>query len=77
MQPGELATIFDAGLSVFPIYQTYVSRVSYFNYEQGVEDELQLSMLIENMVSKKTRPSTLQLISMLMGQILQTIYSIF
>ncbi|GIN91599.1 hypothetical protein J22TS1_26500 [Siminovitchia terrae] len=38
IQPGELATIFDAGLSVFPIYQTYGSRASYFNYEQGIED---------------------------------------
>lgn len=35
IQPGELSTIFDAGLTVFPIYQTYGNRASYFNLGQG------------------------------------------
>lgn len=38
IQPGELATIFNAGLTVFPIYQTYGGAASYFNAEQGAAD---------------------------------------
>lgn len=38
IQPGELATIFNAGLTVFPIYQTYGGAASYFNAEQGEAD---------------------------------------
>ena len=35
IQPGELKTIFDAGLTFFPIYQTFGGEASYFNAEQG------------------------------------------
>ncbi|MGF9977343.1 glycoside hydrolase domain-containing protein [Viridibacillus arvi] len=35
LQPGELKNIFDAGLSVFPIFQTYGSKASSFSAEQG------------------------------------------
>ena len=35
---GELETIFNAGLSVFPIYQTYGGSASYFNSSQGELD---------------------------------------
>lgn len=38
IQTGELETIFNAGLTVFPIYQTVGSSASYFNEEQGYED---------------------------------------
>ncbi|WP_193065140.1 glycoside hydrolase domain-containing protein [Oceanobacillus oncorhynchi] len=38
IQPGELDTIFDAGLTVFPIYQTIGNEVSYFTFEQGKSD---------------------------------------
>lgn len=38
IQPGELETIFNAGLTVFPIYQTVGSYASYFNDTQGYED---------------------------------------
>lgn len=38
IQPGELNTIFQNGLTVFPIYQTWGGAESYFNYEQGVTD---------------------------------------
>lgn len=38
IQPGELQNIFDAGLSVFPIYQTYGGEASYFNNGQGKKD---------------------------------------
>ena len=35
IQPGELKNIFDAGLSVFPIFQTYGAQASSFNAKQG------------------------------------------
>ena len=35
IQPGELKNIFDAGLSVFPIFQTYGAKASYFSAKQG------------------------------------------
>jgi len=38
IQPGELQNIFNAGLTVFPIYQTYGGEASYFNDAQGRED---------------------------------------
>lgn len=38
IQPGELKNIFDSGLTVFPIYQTYGGSVGYFNREQGKKD---------------------------------------
>ncbi|RJQ73244.1 DUF1906 domain-containing protein [Pseudonocardiaceae bacterium YIM PH 21723] len=38
IQPGELKTITDAGLRVFPIYQTVGSEAAYFNYSQGRAD---------------------------------------
>lgn len=38
IQAGELQTIFDAGLTVFPIYQTYGGSASYFNSSQGAAD---------------------------------------
>lgn len=38
IQPGELATIFSAGLRVFPIYQTTATNTGYFTYAQGVTD---------------------------------------
>jgi len=38
IQPGELSTIFSAGLRVFPIYQTYGGEASYFNATQGRAD---------------------------------------
>lgn len=38
IKPGELATIFGAGLSVFPIYQTYGGDASYFTPQQGTFD---------------------------------------
>ncbi|WP_147472641.1 glycoside hydrolase domain-containing protein [Streptomyces triticirhizae] len=40
IKPGELETIADAGLSVYPIYQTYGGAASYFSEEQGVADAL-------------------------------------
>lgn len=36
IQPGELDAIFDAGLTVFPIFQTQGSRVEDFSYAQGM-----------------------------------------
>lgn len=38
IKPGELATIADAGLSCFPIYQTWGGSNAYFNYPQGTYD---------------------------------------
>lgn len=38
IKPGELNTIFNAGLTVFPIYQTQGDSASYFNYSQGFSD---------------------------------------
>ncbi|QXE02278.1 glycoside hydrolase domain-containing protein [Terribacillus sp. DMT04] len=38
LQPGELQTILNAGLSIFPIYQTVGSHVEYFTQEQGEKD---------------------------------------
>ncbi|MFL2133326.1 glycoside hydrolase domain-containing protein [Desemzia sp. FAM 24101] len=40
IQPGELETIFNAGLTVFPIYQTYGGAASYFNEDQGTLDAI-------------------------------------
>lgn len=36
IQPGELDAIFDAGLTIFPIFQTQGSRVEDFSYAQGM-----------------------------------------
>jgi peptidoglycan hydrolase-like protein with peptidoglycan-binding domain len=38
IKPGELQTISEAGLSCFPIYQTYGRDTEYFNYQRGVLD---------------------------------------
>lgn len=38
IQPGELENIFAAGLTVFPIYQTYGAAATYFNRRQGSAD---------------------------------------
>ncbi|WP_303861533.1 glycoside hydrolase domain-containing protein [Alkalibaculum bacchi] len=38
IHPGELDTIFDAGLKIFPIYQTSSNSASYFNYKRGAVD---------------------------------------
>lgn len=38
IKPGELATIFGAGMRVFPIYQTYGGEVGYFTPQQGARD---------------------------------------
>lgn len=38
IQPGELSAIAGAGLSAFPIYQTFGGSASYFNYAQGRSD---------------------------------------
>lgn len=38
IQPGELETIFAAGLRVFPIFQTVGSHSSYFTHARGVSD---------------------------------------
>ncbi|WP_245614487.1 glycoside hydrolase domain-containing protein [Actinokineospora inagensis] len=38
IRPGELATIFAAGLRVFPIYQTYGGSAAYFTDQQGAAD---------------------------------------
>lgn len=38
IQPGELQTIFNSGLTVFPIYQTNGGESSYFNSSQGRKD---------------------------------------
>lgn len=40
IQPGELATIAAAGMSVFPIFQTWGGTASYFNPGQGYADGL-------------------------------------
>lgn len=40
IQPGELETIFNAGMTVFPIYQTYGGAASYFNATQGGLDAI-------------------------------------
>ncbi|MEV4628145.1 glycoside hydrolase domain-containing protein [Micromonospora sp. NPDC049523] len=40
IQPGELATIFQNGLRVFPISQYYGEELSYFTYSQGYQDAL-------------------------------------
>lgn len=37
IKPGELATIFAAGLSVFPIHQEGGTGLSFFNYDKGYE----------------------------------------
>lgn len=41
IRPGEIQTILNAGLSIFPIYQSSGNTVSYFNYNQGKKDALQ------------------------------------
>ncbi|WP_217370957.1 glycoside hydrolase domain-containing protein [Nonomuraea antri] len=41
IQPGELETIFQNGLKVFPISQYYGGEVSYFTYAQGYQDGLE------------------------------------
>lgn len=38
IQPGEINTILNSGLSIFPIFQTYGGAASYFNYAQGIAD---------------------------------------
>ena len=38
IQPGELETIFDAGLTVFPIFQTTGNSPTYFSRSQGFDD---------------------------------------
>lgn len=38
IQPGELDTIFNSGLRLFPIYQTYGGEADYFSETQGRED---------------------------------------
>lgn len=38
IQPGEIETIFDAGLRIFSIYQTSGDSASYFDYAQGKYD---------------------------------------
>lgn len=38
IQPGEVATIQDAGLSLFPIYQTFGGSATYFGATQGAAD---------------------------------------
>lgn len=38
IQSGELALIFNAGLRIFPIYQTYGGSAKYFTRQQGLED---------------------------------------
>ncbi|MGQ5654953.1 glycoside hydrolase domain-containing protein [Streptomyces sp. NPDC003343] len=38
IQPGELATIKNAGLRCYPIYQTWSRSADYFNTNQGVRD---------------------------------------
>ncbi|CAL9396436.1 hypothetical protein SUDANB6_01367 [Streptomyces sp. enrichment culture] len=38
IQPGELATIKEAGLRCFPIYQTWSRSADYFSYSQGCID---------------------------------------
>lgn len=38
IQPGEIDTILNAGLTIFPIFQTYGGSASYFNFVQGVAD---------------------------------------
>lgn len=38
IQNGELARIFNAGLRIFPIYQTYGGSSKYFTRSQGLED---------------------------------------
>ncbi|ULO04783.1 DUF1906 domain-containing protein [Paenibacillus sp. 19GGS1-52] len=40
IKPGELNTIFSAGLKVFPIYQTSGNGIDYFNASQGSKDAL-------------------------------------
>lgn len=38
IKPGELATIFAAGMRVFPIYQTWGGEAAYFTPQQGATD---------------------------------------
>lgn len=38
IQPGELATIKEAGLRCFPIFQTWSRSADYFSYNQGTSD---------------------------------------
>ncbi|KAH7098838.1 peptidoglycan binding domain-containing protein [Auriculariales sp. MPI-PUGE-AT-0066] len=38
IQPGELSDIFNAGLRVFPIFQTYGENITYFTNAQGKQD---------------------------------------
>ncbi len=40
IQPGELQTIFDGGLKVFPIFQYYGREVGYFTYSRGYQHGL-------------------------------------
>lgn len=40
LQPGELADIFDAGLSVFPIWQYNARELADFSYTRGFQDAL-------------------------------------
>lgn len=41
IKAGEIETIFDAGLKIFPIYQTSGDESSYFNYGRGAVDAAQ------------------------------------
>ncbi|MEI5908209.1 glycoside hydrolase domain-containing protein [Bacillus spongiae] len=38
IQTGEIETIFESGLNLFPIFQTHGGEASYFNEEQGKKD---------------------------------------
>ncbi|GAA2500511.1 glycoside hydrolase domain-containing protein [Winogradskya humida] len=40
IKPGELATMYAAGLRLFPIYQTYADSAGYFSFAQGRTDAL-------------------------------------
>ncbi|MFC4597054.1 glycoside hydrolase domain-containing protein [Cohnella hongkongensis] len=48
IKDGELATIFNAGLTVFPIYQSSGNGVYYFNSQQGSKDAISALIAANN-----------------------------
>ncbi|MEU6144263.1 glycoside hydrolase domain-containing protein [Streptomyces sp. NPDC047081] len=56
IKPGELATMASAGLSCFPIYQTYGDSSSYFSRPQGTSDAIAATQAaLEHGFKKGTR----------------------
>ncbi|EIM08330.1 bacterial lysin [Planococcus antarcticus DSM 14505] len=53
IQPGEIQTILNAGLSIFPIFQTFGNGISYFNSERGRTDAIEAYQAAKSFGFKK------------------------